>query len=274
MIKEIFKNLFYKTSSEEIYQPRGTWNTKNALDLFTVTPKTFTMVTDGSGYTGGAHGYFSTHYDNYSHEGTHLKLDTLLKEDYNATLYKVAERVYKKQVGLASDESLEKDGWFINKFVLTPNFAITDSGLLFHYNSYEIKSYAAGHTDFMLPYNDIRSLIDPSGPLSLYLKVVKKMQRSFLTEDVAKLSLSIERISDTQVRIVVDEARLTYAKQSWLSLSFPQLKSKKDVKILSSKGFTSTHSYSGGSKVYHKVKKKAVKSHYLLVEGENPQRRR
>ena len=41
------------------------------------------------------------------------------------------------------------------------------------------------------------------------------------------------------------------------------------MKILSSKGFTSTHSYSGGSKVYHKVKKKAVKSHYLLVEGEN-----
>ena len=85
-----------ETLDEEIYQPGGTWDTKNALDLFTVTPKTFTMVTDGSGYSGGAHGYFATHYDNYSHEGTPLKLDTLLKEDYNATLHKVAERVYKK----------------------------------------------------------------------------------------------------------------------------------------------------------------------------------
>jgi len=262
------KKTVMKNISDESYQPRGTWNTDNALDLFSVTDTTFTMQDIGSGYTGGAHGYFSVNYDNYSHEGKLLTLDDLLKKDYNTTLNKIAKKVYKKSVGLKADETLLNDGWFSDKFVLTPNFAITDRGLLFHYNTYEIKPYAAGHTEFMIPYSAMHTLIDPEGPLKTYLAAPDKRQTSYVNDEVASLHLSVERISPGQIRVVVKEKVWAYAKQGWLSLSFPELKKKQEVRISDSEGFKSTKRYPAGSKIYHYLKKKAVKSNYLLVEGE------
>jgi len=202
------------------YRPNGTWESRNALDLFTVTQTTFTMKNEGSGYTGGAHGYFSVLYDNYTHEGEHLGLDALLKDDYNVTLHNIAKRIYKKSAGLKRDESLEKDGWFSNTFVLAQNFAITDRGLLFHYNAYEIKPYAAGHTEFILPYHMIHSLINPEGPLKIYLKKPQKLHSTFVNDEIAKLTLSIEREDNTHLRIVVNEEVFIYAKQGWLRSPF------------------------------------------------------
>ncbi len=262
--KSVIQNI-----NEESYQPQGTWENNNALDLFTVTPKTFTMKNEGSGYTGGVHGYFSVEYDNYTHEGKHLTLNDLFKKDHNTTLYRIAEKSYKNSVGLKENESLEKDGWFSNTFTLSTNFAITDSGLLFHYNSYEIKPYAAGHTTFILPYSAIRSIIDPNGPLRPYLKQTGKLKRTFNNDDIARLSLTLERLNDSQLKIVVRENIWMYSKQNWLSLSFPQLKSKEALKISVSKGFRTTHIYPAGSKIYHNVRKKALRSKYLLVEGES-----
>jgi len=266
--KEDLKRSVIENISDANYQPHGTWDTSNILDLFTVTENTFTMEESGSGYTGGAHGYFSVHYDNYDHDGKLLTLDDLFIEDYNTSLHQIAKKVYKNSVGLKERESLLKDGWFSDKFILTPNVAITNRGLLFHYNSYEIKPYAAGHTEFMLPYHFIHSLIAPEGPLKAYLSIPKRLQTTYIMDDVASLSLSVERIDPTHIRIDVEEKVWIYTQQSWLSLSFPGLKKRQAVKISASQGFKSTQGYSAGSKIYHTVKKKAVKSKYLLVEGE------
>ncbi|MCF6244103.1 MAG: DUF3298 and DUF4163 domain-containing protein [Sulfurovum sp.] len=267
--KEVLENL-----SDASYQPSVEWETSNSIDLFTVTKKTFTMVNSASGYLGGAHGYYRENYDNYTHEGKHLLLKDILKKDSNSSLHKIAQRVYKNSVGLAVNESLTKDGWFDNKFVLTSNFAITTRGLRFHYNSYEIKPYSSGHTDFMLPYSAIRLLIDPDGSLSPYLKPITQIETAFHEPEIATLKLNIERISKTELRIVLDENTETYAARGWLSLSFSQLTKKSEVKIISSKGFKSTKVYPKGSKIYHILKKKAIKSKYLLVEGETDNKHR
>ncbi|BAF71613.1 DUF3298 and DUF4163 domain-containing protein [Sulfurovum sp. NBC37-1] len=257
-----------KNLSDESYQPHGTWNTSNALDLFAVTKTTFTIANSGSGYTGGAHGYFSVKYENYDHEGKHLEMDDLLKEDYNATLHQIAQKVYKESIGLKQNDSLLKDGWFSNKFILSTNFAITERGLLFHYNAYEIKPYAAGHTKFMLPYSSIRSLIDPQGPLKTYLQIPEKIQSTYINEDVASLHISVKRIDPEHIEVDIEEKVWSYASRGWLSLSFPDLQKKNDVKIVASQGFKSIKRYPAGSKVYNQKRRKAVRSSYLLVEGE------
>jgi predicted RNA binding protein YcfA (HicA-like mRNA interferase family) len=64
---------------------------------------------------------------------------------------------------------------------------------------------------------------------------------------------------------------LSYENKGWLSLSFPQLTAKEAIKNIQTQGFKSVQAYPKGSSIYHNEHKKAVKSTYLLVEGEDTQ---
>ena len=51
-------------------------------------------------------------------------------------------------------------------FTMTPNFAITKSGLKFLYNPYEVAPYALGQQEIIIPYRDLEALIKPNGLLA------------------------------------------------------------------------------------------------------------
>ena len=55
-------------------------------------------------------------------------------------------------------------------FALNDNFLVTPVGIRFLYNEYEIKSYAEGQTELLIPYNKIKSLLRPQSVVSQYLK--------------------------------------------------------------------------------------------------------
>lgn len=74
-----------------------------------------------------------------------------------------------------------------NNDLKSSTLAITSKGLLFYYNSYEIKPYSAGHTRFMLPYDTIKSIIKPEGLLGF---VFEKSNASFYEKDVMTVTLS------------------------------------------------------------------------------------
>jgi hypothetical protein len=65
---------------------------------------------------------------------------------------------------------LTEDEWFEERFILPENFAFTSRGILFLYNQYEIKPYSSGLSTFLLPYEALRGIIDPAGPLAFVLK--------------------------------------------------------------------------------------------------------
>lgn len=54
------------------------------------------------------------------------------------------------------------------------DFFISDKGLGFHYNPYEIASYAYGPREFILPYENIIDIINPNGVLPRIVQVNKK----------------------------------------------------------------------------------------------------
>jgi hypothetical protein len=264
------KSVWQTIAENRDYPPHGTWENSSSIDLFAITPGSFTLRDISSGYTGGAHGYYSVRYSNYAPGSDKLlTLSDLFITDYNATLQKIAQRVYREHAGLLPRESLTKDGWFENKFILTSNFAITPRGLLFHYNSYEIKPYAAGHTTFMLPYFYLHHIIDPDGILSPYRKLPQKTEAKYSQDELASLRLQVMRTGERKVRIHIDMEKQTWLQHAWLSLSFPQIRHTSAVISTSTSGLQNFQRYPAGSRIYNVEQKKEIRSDYLLLEAES-----
>jgi len=268
--KDLPRSVRETIAENKDYLPHGIWDNTSRIDLFAVTPESFTLQKDDSGYTGGAHGYHEITYLNYAFgNNTPLTFDDLFTKDYNATLHHIAEKVFREYTGLAPSDDLTEDGWFENRFVLTPNFAITPRGLLFHYNAYEIKPYAAGHTVFLLPYFYLHSIIKPEGVLASYKKLPQKVKAKFSQNGLALLQVQAEHIHKQKVHIDIKLTKLSYLKHVWLSLSFPQIKNEHTIASIHVNGLQHPKHYPAGSNVFHIGRKKTVKSRYLLLEAEN-----
>jgi hypothetical protein len=268
--EELIKSVQQTIAENRDYLPHGTWENSSKIDLFAITEHTFTLRESSSGYTGGAHGYHGVYYSNYAVGSDKvLTLDDLFVHDHNTTLQRIARKVYRQHAGLSPQESLTKDGWFENKFVLTPNFAITSRGLIFHYNSYEIKPYAAGHTTFMLPYFYLHRIIDPKGVLAPYRKLPEKIEAKYSQDELASLRLRMERTGEREVHIQIDMKKQTWLQHAWLSLSFPQLGDKSVLLSANASGLQKIQRYPAGSKIYNIEQKKVIRSNYLLLEAES-----
>ncbi|MEB0249576.1 RsiV family protein, partial [Mucilaginibacter sp. 5B2] len=63
------------------------------------------------------------------------------------------------------------DDYFFDKniFKLNENYSITPIALRFMYNQYEIKPYASGQTELLIPYSEISKLMRPQSVASQYL---------------------------------------------------------------------------------------------------------
>lgn len=129
------------------------------------------LTTTAYVYTGGAHGLESITYKNLDVKNKkEIALKDLFLPNFNSKLTKIAESIFRKDEGLTQTEPLE-NYFFENKaFTLNNNFAITKKGLLFTYNPYEIKSYAEGTTNLLIPYLKIKNLIKPKSFISTYIK--------------------------------------------------------------------------------------------------------
>jgi hypothetical protein len=112
-------------------------------------------------YMGGAHPNSSFSYLNYDRKTQRvLTLDDILKPNTYAKLEAIAEPIFRKNEGLAANQSLA-DAYFFDKdvFHLNSNFTLTQEGIEFLYNPYEIKPYVAGTTKLLIPYASIKELV-------------------------------------------------------------------------------------------------------------------
>jgi hypothetical protein len=122
-------------------------------------------------YAGGAHGSTYTGFINWNiKSGKKIGLNDLFTPSYETRLTSIAEKIFRKDEKLSDTSSL-KDYFFKNqKFALNDNFLVTPVGIRFLYNEYEIKPYADGSTELLIPYAQIKSLLRPNTVLSQYVK--------------------------------------------------------------------------------------------------------
>ena len=107
------------------------------------------------GFMGGAHPNTTIAFANFNlRTGESLKLSDLLKNGYNNSLARIAEREFQKVQGITNGADYNSLGFLFNnnQFSLTDNFAMSDTALVFLYNSYEIAPYSFGQTEIILAY--------------------------------------------------------------------------------------------------------------------------
>lgn len=158
----------YKSFYDEMSEYNFGWELNNTISVMFNSNSIVFFQSDYYHHTGGAHGMSGTLFTNFnSQDGKKLLLKDLLLTGYENKLNDIAEKIFRKKRELTADASLEEAGfWFDgNKFTLNDNFGIKNDGLIFFFNSYEIASYAMGPTEIILPYEEIKDLIDTIGLL-------------------------------------------------------------------------------------------------------------
>jgi len=128
------------------------------------------MEYGGYVFQGGAHGGSFTGFINWDGKtNKKVTLDDILVEGYKPELTKIAEGIFRKNEKLNPAEPLDNYFFDKNKFALNENYSITPTGIRYIYNQYEIKPYAAGQTELLLPYSTIKKLMRPQSVASQFI---------------------------------------------------------------------------------------------------------
>jgi hypothetical protein len=130
-----------------------------------------TLAINTYAFQGGAHGGSYAYFINWdTRADKNIILNDILIDGYKDKLTRIADTIFRKQEKLSDTASLANDYFFSgNKFSLPKNFLITPLGLRFLYNIYEIKPYAAGRTDILIPYAQLKSLLKPNTVTTQYI---------------------------------------------------------------------------------------------------------
>jgi hypothetical protein len=263
LLKELKDEDTIERSDTELYE-------HDTYDIFAFTPKTLTIEQTNSSYGGGAHGNFATMYSNIDKESKkELTLQDILKPNQKKAFTQFVEQFYRKQHQLKKNDSMKEAGWFNDEFTLAENFAITPKGLYFLYNSYEVQPYAMGQETILLPYNKIKKFLSEKYFDQATLKQIELLAHTYKRVFNDSLKIQISPSKENHIKIKITAKNTLYdTTQGWLSISFKELKSKNIEVTLLHKEFDDFKIYPAGSKIYNIKKKKAIKSHYLLVEAE------
>ena len=132
----------------------------------------FCYGVSSSEYTGGAHGMYSNRY--YTIDLSNWKrigLDDIFQPDSSDTLSSILLNRLMKQLNVSSPDSLLELCYFDTEDIMaTENFYLTDTGICWVYNPYEIACYATGQTSIEIPFKEIDSYILPDSPVRRLIK--------------------------------------------------------------------------------------------------------
>jgi hypothetical protein len=152
----------YDDFKSEIPDAFGGWHYTANVSVEVLTDTLLSLSVNDEYYTGGAHGGSGVYFINVNPKtGAEFTLDNLLHADYHDPLTQVGDKIFRQSKQLADTASLI-DNYFEfpeDKFELNKNYGFKKDGIVFYYNNYEIAPYAAGPTEVLIPYNEIKDLI-------------------------------------------------------------------------------------------------------------------
>jgi hypothetical protein len=159
----------FKSFQNQFPDSPQSWEIEGTTSVIYNSHSIVSLQTDYYSYLGGAHPNELVLYANFnSEDGRRINLSDLFKKETQNKLIYAAEKIFRKIKKLKPEDNLQADGfWFKdNMFMLNENFGIKNDGLVFYFNSYEIAPYAMGPTEIIIPYYEIKTLIEQNGILS------------------------------------------------------------------------------------------------------------
>lgn len=144
-----------------------TWFQNMDLSVIKNYPNYLSVLYTYMEYKGGAHPNTLFTYINYNPKTYQtITLDSLITPEGMPKLRAVAEQIFRKNEKLSPQASLSKGYFFAEGvFSLAETFTVSREGLKFLYNPYEIKPYAAGLTELIVPFSAIKDILKPSSIL-------------------------------------------------------------------------------------------------------------
>ena len=113
-------------------------------------------------YSGGPHGMYTTEFTNLNLSSLQpILLDELFVEDYQETLTELLWYQLALDNGVETRDELEEMGYATTgELAPTENFYISEDGITFYYNVYEIAPYSMGPTQITLSYDMLEYLLN------------------------------------------------------------------------------------------------------------------
>ena len=127
---------------------------------------------------GGAHGLETRNYYNFDLKtGNLITEKDLFKAKYESELAKLIKlriveesKEYKDEKNSEPILDLENTDYWTDSIKANGNFYITDEGINYVFNPYEIAPYYMGQTEVTLPFNRLNSLLKPNSIIAYLVK--------------------------------------------------------------------------------------------------------
>lgn len=150
----------YMSFKEETTSEVGWYWTADASEQYR-SSKVVVLNMTTEGFTGGAHGFQTVNFYNFSREDAkRLELSDIFNPGFEDELNKLVDAQYRKDKGLSPTANLVTEGdLFENEIKFNNNFAVTKDGILFFYNQYEIAAYAYGQIEVLIRYDQLGDLL-------------------------------------------------------------------------------------------------------------------
>ncbi|PZU87608.1 MAG: hypothetical protein DI529_06725 [Chryseobacterium sp.] len=156
LTKQMQKSFTDTKKSSEEWSPefKQTWDESSAMKVVSHRDDILTLKYFGSGYSGGAHGYYFENYKAFD-----LKNNKVISQ---ADIFKnPADANWNKILQNHFDEPEQKEMLLVDKIELNNNFYFDQNKITFVYNQYEITAYAAGVVYITLNFKDIKDQLKP-----------------------------------------------------------------------------------------------------------------
>ncbi len=142
--------------------PHIPWHIERTIDVVGDTLGLLTLDVAESRFTGGAHP--TTMHLYYVLDPSTMQtmtLDDLILPGSRDHLRSLAEAAFRHARNLKAGESIARAGFTFpgGNFELTMNVGLTNEGMLFYYNPYEIAPYVMGPTVVVVPWTDLRGIL-------------------------------------------------------------------------------------------------------------------
>ena len=112
--------------------------------------------------SGAAHGNFSTTVATFNKQtGKQLQLTDVLNTQGINLLPGILEQVARIMYNAKNSNPLDQNGFLVKKFMPSKNMYVTGSGIGFIYAPYEIKSFADGEINLLVPFAVLKPYLLP-----------------------------------------------------------------------------------------------------------------
>lgn len=129
------------------------------MEIYYLSPTLLTLGFSDYSFTGGAHGNYGTGVYSYDLVNKkELRLADVFKPGYEATVSRLLAAKARQNYGLTANQPLS-EVFFQDDIGPTENFGLTDKGIFFVYNPYEIAAYVYGQIELFVSFTELEEWV-------------------------------------------------------------------------------------------------------------------